>query len=100
NTQVEDSITVYLRRSSAPFYMLDYAKNFVNYAGQSVMTFDQRPFSYYIDIKHRNMVETWSNVVSYGPDVTYNMTTGISQAYGSNLILVDSTPVTYACYNG
>ncbi len=56
--------------------------------------------SYYIAIKHRNHIETWSkNPVSFDTDIiNYNFTTAASQAYGDNQIEV--SPGVYAIYTG
>lgn len=43
--------------------------------------------SYYIVVKHRSSLETWSaNPVSFGSSASYNFTTSASQAYGDNMI--------------
>ena len=55
--------------------------------------------NYFIVLRHRNSIETWSALpllITNG--ATYDFTTGISQAYGNNMILVDSG--TSAIYSG
>ena len=58
--------------------------------------------SYYLVIKHRNSIETWSAepiTFTLGATAAYNFTTAASQAYGSNLIAVGSIP-RYAMFGG
>jgi hypothetical protein len=54
--------------------------------------------SYYIVIRHRNSVETWSNApFSFsGSTVTYDFTDAASQAYGSNLKAMAGSFVIYS----
>ncbi len=49
--------------------------------------------SYFIAVKHRNTVETWSaNPVTIGSTaITYDFTTASNKAYGNNMFLIDST---------
>ena len=59
---------------------------------------------YYIRIQHRNSLETWSSgPVMISPITTYDFTTNISKAYGSNLIDI-GTPLgespLFAIYSG
>ena len=45
--------------------------------------------NYYIAVKHRNAVETWSkNTQAFSSGIlNYNFTTSAAQAYGDNMIL-------------
>lgn len=55
--------------------------------------------TYYIVLRHRNSIETWSALpllITNG--AAYDFTTGVSQAYSNNMILVDSS--TSAIYSG
>ncbi|MBK7254237.1 MAG: hypothetical protein IPI04_10050 [Ignavibacteria bacterium] len=56
---------------------------------------------YYIVIKHRNCLETWSKsggvTITQGSSTDYDFTTSASQAYGSNLKLKGSK---YCLYSG
>ncbi len=55
--------------------------------------------SYFIVIKHRNSIETWSTapVTVNNYSLTYDFTTSASQALGSNMVLVGSK---YCIYSG
>ncbi len=51
---------------------------------------------YYIVVKHRNSLETWSRLILYaGEDTTYNFTDTLSKAYGNNMKLVNGVYVIY-----
>jgi len=58
---------------------------------------------YYLAIYHRNCIETWSgapvNYISNGT-VNYDFTNSVINAYGNNLVQVDSSPVRYALFSG
>ncbi len=104
NYQTSDTIRVYLRQSSAPFAKIDSARSVAGSNGTAVITFQNASSgSYYISVNHRNTIETWStNAIAYsgGTPVNYDFSSSINQAYGSNLILVDNSPVRYAIYSG
>ena len=53
--------------------------------------------NYYIVIKHRNSIETWSaNPLSFsGSNINYNFTTGANQAYWNNLNSINGVYVIY-----
>jgi len=54
--------------------------------------------SYYVVVKHRNSIETWSGIplLFSGSSVSHNFTTAASQAYGSNMKLISGKYVIYA----
>lgn len=55
--------------------------------------------SYYVVVKHRNAIQTWSaNPVQVADILFYDFTTAASQAYGSNQIEVE--PGVFAFYSG
>ena len=61
--------------------------------------------SYYIQLNHRNMVETWSKFpVPFSSTTSYDFTTSSSKAYDDGfslpMKLVDTNPNRWACYNG
>jgi len=87
-----DTITVYLASSSPPFNFIDSAKaviDSVTYTG-SFLFANANSGTYYIVIKHRNSIETWSKtggeLYSVGNVLNFNFTSSQSQAFGNNLI--------------
>ena len=105
NSQVSDTITVQLRNSVSPFALVDAAKAVVTSSGNAVLKFGDAPSGqYYIVVKHRNSIETWSKaggeIFTVSGTVNYNLTTTSSQAFGNNIISVDASPVRFAVYSG
>ena len=96
NTMVADTVTVFLRLGSSPFPIIDSAKAVVSAAGTGTYTFlnainDQL---YYVELKHRNSIETWSGTaVNFsGNNMNYTFFFNISSAYGNNMKLIDEFP--------
>jgi hypothetical protein len=98
---VADKVDVKLHNATAP-YASAYAYNDVDLSTSGNVTINTIPAavtgSYYLVIKHRNSIETWSSIpVSFdgaGP-VNYDFTTAASQAFGDNLLLIGSAYVIY-----
>ncbi len=92
NNSTRDTITVFLRNTSSPFLSVDSAKIVQDSLGNSISNFMNAPTGlYYIVIKHRNHLETWSrnggeNLVK-GSEFTYDFTDSPTKAYGNNLKL-------------
>lgn len=90
-TTVSDSINVELCNDSAPHACADQVKVILNSDGIAVADFfdaqDTHPF--YIVIKHRNGLETWSSSSQdfSGGIGTFDFTESQNQAFGNNLIL-------------
>ena len=98
NASLTDSIDVILRHSTYPYSILTSQRTAVYVSGDVHCKFPPITGSYYIVIKHRNTVETWSTVplnMSNGV-VNYDFTTDASKVYGSNQQEVDPYP--YAIY--
>ncbi len=99
--QISDSVKCHLRNSVSPFNEIEVSSAVLNTAGEAVFTFNSAPSgSYYLEITHRNSIETWSASpvsITTGGSVSYNFTTAASQAYGNNLILKDGK---YCDYGG
>ncbi|MGB4852430.1 MAG: hypothetical protein WBQ38_08950, partial [Ignavibacteria bacterium] len=59
---------------------------------------------YYIEVEHRNSIETWSAHTVYfdflSSGLEYDFTLSKDSAYGSNEIQVETVPVRYAMYGG
>lgn len=100
-----NEISVYIASSTAPYNIIDSSVNyFCSNNSSGFYTFNNAPAGfYYLVLKHKNMLETWS---AY----TYSLTKEspnyadfryyISKAYGNNLVNVNNSPVRYAMYSG
>ncbi len=104
NAQVSDTIRVELRNPNSPYAIVDQAKGVVGSNGTAQLFFGNvSSGNYYIAVEHRNSILTWSaNTVLIISDGTnsYDFSTASSQAYGSNMIQVDESPVRFAIYGG
>jgi hypothetical protein len=103
---IYDTVTVYLRNAVSPFAKIDSSKKELYGPGTGQeFTFSnaQNGIPYYVELKHRNALETWSAdpvsfvndaaSIAYSADKIY--------AFGNNEILVDISPYNvYAFYSG
>ncbi len=91
NTDVmtPDTMRVYLRSSVSPYPKVDSAKAFLNAAGQASFLFNNvsNNTGYYIQLKHRNGLETWSSSPqSFNSNqMSYDFTDNSNKAYGDNM---------------
>jgi subtilisin-like proprotein convertase family protein len=89
-TSNSDSIDIRLASSVSPYATLFTSRNAFNTSGNGVFTFPGTAIgsSYYIVLKHRNSLETWSaSPVSFATSsVTYDFTNAANKAFGSNQI--------------
>lgn len=98
-----DTITVYLCKTINPFNVIDSAKGVIDSVSfnASLISRIAKTGTYYIVVKHRNSIETWSKpggvLFVEGALLSYDFTTSISQAYGNNLVLKG---IQYCIYSG
>lgn len=87
-----DTILVELRTTLPPYSMVEQIKVLPDNSGNSIVQFQNASEStpYYLVIKHRNSIETWSSsfVQFVGGSASYDFTSAQSKAYGNNLKLV------------
>ena len=104
NSQVSDTLTVELRNATSPFAAADVAKAIVSSSGTASLKFGTAPNgNYFIAVKHRNSMETWSAgtiSLSRTTPSNFDLSSASSQAFGSNLIQIDASPVRFAIYSG
>jgi hypothetical protein len=104
DTQVSDTIIAELRNAVSPFGAVDSKADVVLANGMATFSFiNASPGNYYIVLKHRNSIDTWSAVASafsYSTPVTYDFSIAASQSFGSNMKQVDGSPVRHAIYGG
>lgn len=88
----KDTARVFMRNTGSPYAIIDSAKAFLDSLGKADFSYSAAAngISYYIVVKHRNSIETWSSAGNsfVSNSMTYNFTTSAAQAFGSNLVLV------------
>ncbi|MBK7213159.1 MAG: PKD domain-containing protein [Bacteroidales bacterium] len=86
-----DQITVELHQSVSPYALVagPYTLNLSTTGVASTLVPAAFNSSYYIVVKHRNSIETWSSLpVSFSPStISYNFSNSAAQAFGNNLKL-------------
>ena len=106
NLNMSDTVKAYLHGSASPYVEIDSAVSVIDpvtFTG-SFKFFNAPTGNYYIVIKHRNTIETWSRsggeqFVS-GTVMNYDFTSSSSQAFGNNMKQADTSPVRFAIYSG
>ncbi|MEO7358424.1 MAG: hypothetical protein ABIY50_12975, partial [Ignavibacteria bacterium] len=104
NFMITDTVTVFLRSATSPYAIIEFSKNILSPSGIGTFIFSNvtNGTNYYIVIKHRNSIETWSttgNAFASG-SLAYNFTPAANTAYGNNQIQVDISPARFAVYSG
>ena len=92
SVQIGDTVKCHLRNSVSPYAEVEVASAVMNSAGLASFSFSNAASGlYYLEITHRNSLETWSRLpqnITSGGTLNYNFTTSASQAFGNNLKLV------------
>ena len=104
-TDIADKVTVELHEITPPYAISALYSPFTNadLKTDGTVTINTIPGtitgSYYVVIKHRNSIETWSMApVSFAGAITnYDFSTASSQAFGNNMKLMSGV---YAVYGG
>ncbi len=80
-----DTITVELRNTTSPYAVASTLKTILNTNGTAVCNFPTSG-TYYIAVKHRNAVQTWSKnpVVLSAVPLTYDFSNALNKAFGDN----------------
>lgn len=98
-TMIADTVSVLLKNPST-FATIDSAKVLLNSSGNGSVDLQNNynGSSYYIVVKHRNSIETWSATLQAVSEsaLSYNFTTAASKAYGSNLVQIGSNWCIYS----
>lgn len=105
NIMVRDTMRYYLRNTEFPYGIYDSAIVYLTNQGFAQLGFTNASggVAYYLQLRHRNSIETWSYPLYYDAlsfQAEYSFFNPVSQAYGNNMIQVDNSPVRYAIYGG
>jgi hypothetical protein len=95
-----DTITVALHNATSPYALAHTFKGILSTSGVINATFPPSSIgnSYYVVLKHRNSLETWSAApVAISASSSYNFTTSASQAFGGNMVSVGGS---FGLYSG
>ncbi|MFN8248202.1 MAG: hypothetical protein U0T68_04525 [Ferruginibacter sp.] len=94
-----DSIIVELHHPVS-YQLMETQKTILNTNGMLSAHFDQLTGNYYVAIKHRNSLQTWSAATVFCSSSTplYDFTNAASKAYGDNMVEVE--PGVWAFYAG
>lgn len=94
-----DSVDIALHNALPPYGLLYSQRTVLSQNGLATCNFPILSGSFYLVVKHRNGVQTWSaNPVTMLPTTFYDFSIAASQAYGSNQ--VEIFPGVFAFYNG
>jgi hypothetical protein len=99
-----DTVLIELRNNVSPYALAFSQKGTINTNGNGSFIFPTGPSSYYMVVKHRNALETWSaSPVQMNSLSTYDFTNSQSKAYGNNMVnvgaLFNEQPI-WAFYSG
>ncbi len=100
NSGNEDTLVVYLTKPTSPYTKYIPVKGLTSSTGVDFyMPKTNNETSYYIAIKNRNSLETWSasTVATASFPLTFDMTSAQAQAFGGNTINVSGK---WCIYNG
>ncbi len=104
NSMISDTARVYLKNNLSPYNTIDSAKGILNSSGIGSFLFSNavNGVNYYLAVKHRNSIETWSKttVVFSGGSSTYDFSNDANKAYGDNQKQIDTSPIRFSIYNG
>lgn len=116
NLLTPDTMRIFIRNNIAPYAIFISSKEVLNDSGKANFVFTNAPDGapVYIQLKHRNSIETWSkkpnseffailSSVHFAPftsDLKYNFTSSPGNAFGNNMVQVDTGPNKFAIYSG
>ncbi|MFZ1322008.1 MAG: hypothetical protein WAT71_10685 [Ignavibacteria bacterium] len=104
DTMTGDTVIVNIRNFSPPYLLEDNAQSFINSSGHGTFIFSNitNGVNYYLQVIHRNSVETWSAAgQSFNNNImNYDFTNSTAKAYGNNMIEIDTSPLRFAVFSG
>lgn len=99
-----DTVKIYIRNSFSPYSLVDSSVSKPDSSGLGKFYFNgvSNGVNYYIELKHRNSIRTWSS--TWGSftsgSMIYNFSSAITQAFGNNMKQIDTTPLRFAIFSG
>jgi hypothetical protein len=94
SSMIPDTVTIEFRNSSYPYSRVDQTKIFLNNIGQGNGKFYNavNGTPYYLVLKHRNAIETWSASTQTFTNsiLNYDFTNASTKAFGNNLKQIGS----------
>ncbi|HMQ70244.1 MAG TPA: hypothetical protein PKC58_14790, partial [Ignavibacteria bacterium] len=102
---MRDTLRAYLHSNISPYNVLDSAISVIDSVSfTGAFTFNQPSGTYYIVVKHRNSIETWSKAGGEpfiaASVMNYDFTDASSKAFMNNMIQVNASPLTFGIYSG
>ncbi|MEO7358327.1 MAG: SBBP repeat-containing protein [Ignavibacteria bacterium] len=89
NIMVSDTVKLFLRNSASPYSIVDSSISVLDNLGKATYYFAnaQNSINYFLVLKHRNSIETWSSTtqVFSAASMNYDFTTDATKAFGNNL---------------
>ena len=89
---ITDTVNVQIRNALSPYNLIESKSGICGngFTGQINYINAENGSPYFVAVKHRNSIETWSGIpqIFNGDTLNYDFTTGISQSYGDNMVNV------------
>ena len=101
STTYVDTVEIELHDNAWPYGLVHACSTIVNITGNAICYFPNSMVggNYYIVVKHRNSIETWSSqAVNFQPNTSYDFSVSANKAYGNNQKEVESG--VWAIYSG
>ncbi|MEO8664660.1 MAG: SBBP repeat-containing protein [Ignavibacteria bacterium] len=100
-----DTMRVYLRNINSPFSIADSSISILDSAGKGIFYFNNavEGTPYFISLKHRNSIETWSRSTGqsfYNFAMVYDFSDSLSKAFAGNMVQVNTSPNKFAVFSG
>jgi len=93
NRRDRDTVTVEIRGINYPYDIVESKKVFLDTLGKKTINFTipEEGLRYYIVVRHRNSITTWSRGGGeiFTGTINYDFTTGLNKAFGDNMKIVN-----------
>jgi hypothetical protein len=105
NLMTPDTMRIYIRENTSPFNIIDSARTLLSSSGLGLFSVDEDIYGrqIYIQLRHRNSIETWTNSPGFIVrtfDQSYSFADNSNRAFGNNQIQIDESPFRFAIYSG